>query len=100
MDGIALTSSYTWTEAMALGVTRGQIRADGIPISRGLYVSRSADLDLHTLCRAWARVLPPDAAFGFRTAVALHGAGAGGRSPIHVVLRPRSVLPQRVGLRV
>jgi very-short-patch-repair endonuclease len=100
MDGIPLSSSYMWTQARALGVTRGQIRADGIPISRGLYLSRSADRDLHTLCRAWMRVLPPDAAFGFSTAAALHGAGAGGRTPVHVVLRPRSVLPQRTGLRV
>jgi hypothetical protein len=100
MDGIPLNISYTWTEARALGVTRGQIRGDGIPISRGLYVSQSAEQDLATLCRAWTRVLPSDAAFGFDTAVALHGAGAGDRSPVHVVLRPRSVLPQRSGIRV
>jgi hypothetical protein len=100
MDGIPLNGWYTWTEARALGVTRGQIRSDGIAISRGLYVSQSAEWDLATLCRAWTRVLPSDAAFGFGTAVALHGAGAGFRSPVHVVLRPRSVLPQRSGIRV
>jgi hypothetical protein len=100
VDGIPLSSSYTWTEARALGVTRSQIRIDGLPISRGLYVSQSAEPDLTTLCRAWSRVLPADAAFGFDTAVALHGAGAREGAPVHVVLRPRTVLPQRSGIRV
>jgi hypothetical protein len=98
--GIPLGDSYTWTEARELGVTRAQIRVDGVPVSRGLYVSRSAEPDLVTLCRAWARVLPADAAFGLETAVALHGAGAGGLSPVHVVLQPRPVLPQRPGMQI
>ncbi|MFD2092846.1 hypothetical protein [Blastococcus deserti] len=99
MDGIPLGDSYTWTAARALGVTRGQIRADGVPVARGLYVSRSRDLDLRMRCRAWAGVLPDDAAFGLHTATALLGAGPASQD-VHVVLTPRQVLPQRGGIRV
>jgi hypothetical protein len=100
VDGIPLEPSYTWTAARSLGVTRSQIRADGVRIARGLYVTRSGDLDLAARCRAWAGVLPADAAFGLSTAAVLHGVG--GRLPpeLHVVLRPRRVLPQRAGIRV
>ena len=99
MDGIPLGPSYTWTGARALGVTRSQIRADGVAVARGLYVSRARDLDQAARCEAWARVLPADAAFGLATAAALHGVGPA--SPdVHVVLRPRRVLPQRAGIRV
>jgi hypothetical protein len=100
MDGIPLSTSYTWTEATALGVTRGQIAADGVAIARGLYVSRAVDLDLAARCRAWARVLPADAAFGLHTAAALSGALTDVHSGVHVVLRPRPVLPQRSGVTV
>lgn len=51
-------------------------------------------------CRAWARVLPPDAAFGLGTAVALLGAGTPRGDTVHVVLRPRRVLPQHSGITV
>jgi hypothetical protein len=100
VDGIPLEFSYTWTEARTLGVTRSQIGADGVRIARGLYVSSSGDLDLATHCRAWARILPADAAFGLSTAVALHGLGGHASSEVQIVLGPRRVLPQRSGIRV
>ena len=99
MDGIPLDETYTWSTARAGGVTRSQIRIDGIRIARGLYVSRSAELDLRARCRAWAQVLPRDAAFGLGTAVALLDAGAA-PSPVHVVVSPRRVVPQRSGITV
>jgi hypothetical protein len=100
VEGIPLEPSYTWTGARALGVTRAQIRDDGVEIGRGLYVSRSADVDLRARCEAWAKVLPADAAFGLTTAVALYGLGDEPCGDLHVVLRPRRVLPQRAGVRV
>ncbi|WP_324277511.1 DUF559 domain-containing protein [Blastococcus brunescens] len=100
MDGIPLDESYTWAEARALGVTRRQISSDGVRLNRGLYVSRSAALDLPTRCRAWRRVLPADAAFGLHTASALYGCAASRAEDVHVVLTPRHVLPQHAGLRV
>ena len=99
MDGIPLDESYTWSEARARGVTRGQIRADGVPLARGLYLSGAAEFDLVGRCRAWTRVLPADAAFALGTAAALHGAAAPG-DEIHVALLPRRVLPQRTGITV
>ena len=100
MDGIPLDETYTWSTARARGVTRAQIRSDGVPIARGLYVSRSAELDLRTRCRAWAQVLPQDAAFGLGTAVALLDAGAAASTPLDVVVPPRRVVPQRSGITV
>ena len=100
MDGIPLEPAYTWTEARARGVTRRQIRSDGVALSRGLYLSGAMDPDLALRCRAWAKVLPADAAFGLGTAAVLHGAADGEPPTVHVVMTPRRVLPQRPGLTV
>jgi hypothetical protein len=100
MDGVPLGHSYTSRDACARGATRRQVRSDGVRLSRGLYVSRAVDLDLVLRCRAWARVLPSDAAFGLGTAVQLFGGPVPEPEPVHVVLRPRRVLPQRADLAV
>jgi hypothetical protein len=100
MDGIPLDGVYTWRQARDLGVTRAQIRHDGLPIARGLFVSRALVPDLATTCHAWARRLPGDAAFGMETAAALLGAPCPERGEIHVVLTPRRVLPQFGGITV
>ncbi|TKJ16663.1 hypothetical protein [Blastococcus sp. CCUG 61487] len=100
MDGIRLDGVYTWRQARSLGVTRTQIRDDGRPVARGLYVSRALEPDLATRCRAWALRLPDDAAFGLGTAAALVGAPVPTRGGVHVVLTPRRVLPQHSGLSV
>jgi hypothetical protein len=100
MDAIPLGASYTWSEARRLGVTRGQIRADGVELSRGLYLSSAVEPELTARCHAWAKVLPADAAFGFRTAAVLHGVSDSEPASVHAVMRPRRVLPQRPGLTV
>jgi hypothetical protein len=100
MDDIRLGPRYTWRSARALGVTRGQIALDGIPLARGLYVSRSTTTDLAERCRAWALVLPHDAAFSHRTAAAILGAPIEAPTEPHVSLTPRRVLPQWAGLAV
>lgn len=100
MDGIPLDVTYTWTEARALGVTRRQIADDGVILGRGLYVSRSVDLTLEMRCRAWSSRLPDDAAFGLGTAAAFYGVSDAEPEVLHVVLRPRRVLPQHSELTV
>jgi len=100
MDGIPLGASYTRKEARSRGVTRGQIALDGLPIARGLYVSRAFPPTLAVRCRAWTRLLPPDAAFGLETAAALLGAALPPPPAVQIVLRPRPVLPRRAGLQV
>jgi hypothetical protein len=100
MDGISLGPRYTWRSARALGVTRGQIALDGIPLARGLYLSRSTPDDLAERCRAWALVLPLDATFSHRTAAVLLGSPIACPSSPHVSLTPRRVLPQHTGLAV
>jgi very-short-patch-repair endonuclease len=100
MDGIQLDGTYTWRQARDLGATRSQIRTDGQPIARGLFVSRAMELDLATSCRAWSARLPDDAAFGLETAAALLGAPCPARAGIQTVLTPRRVLPQFSGITV
>ena len=101
MDRIPLATSYTWHEARTKGVTRRQVEQDGVRLGQGLYLSRVADPTLVTRCRAWARLLPADAAFGLQTAAQLLGAPlADPRRPVQVVLRPRPVPPRRRGLEV
>jgi hypothetical protein len=100
MDGIPLDESYTAREARDAGATRRQIRQDGVPLARGLYVSCAVSPTLLTRCRAWTRLLPPDTAFGAETAGALLGAPVDPPAEMQVVLRPRPVLPRRRGLSV
>jgi hypothetical protein len=100
MEGIPLGHAYTWTEARASGVSRRQILLDGVELSRGLYLSSAVEPDLRQRCRAWAKVLPPDSAFGLDTAAALYGVADREPETIHAVMRPRRVLPQRAGLTV
>lgn len=100
MDDAYLGPMYTWQEAREAGARRTQVAADGVRVSRGLYLSRAVEPTLVMRCRAWARLLPWDAAFGLETAAALLGAPVEPPDQIQVVLRPRPVLPQRRGLSV
>jgi Protein of unknown function (DUF559) len=100
MDDAELNPIYTWREARDLGARRRQVAADGIRVSQGLYLSRSVAPSLLARCRAWTRLLPPDSAFGLQTATELLGVPVATSPDVHVVLRPRRVLPQRRGLVV
>jgi hypothetical protein len=100
MDDAHLRPLYTWREARDAGARRAQVAADGLRVTRGLYLSRAVSPTLVVRCRAWTRLLPPDAAFGLETAAALLGAPLAPPDDVHVVLRPRPVLPQRRGLAV
>jgi hypothetical protein len=95
VDGIRLGSSYTWASARAAGVTRRQIERDGLRLGRGLYLSAATEPTLLELCRAWARVLPPSAAFGGTTAAALFGTPVAAPRRLTVVLPPDVVVPAR-----
>jgi hypothetical protein len=100
MDSIPLGPAYTWQEARARGATRRQILQDGVPVARGAYASSAVPDTLLVRCRAWAKLLPADAAFGLETAAALMGAPVSPPRNVQIVLRPRPVLPQRRGLDV
>jgi hypothetical protein len=105
MDDVELDPAYLWTEARAAGARRRQLVAAGERVSRGLYLSHAEEATLATRCRAWARILPSDAAFGMETAARLLGlptpwVAPSGPQNVDVVLRPRRVLPQRRGLTV
>lgn len=100
MEDVDLGLIYTWATARARGARRRQITTDGMRLSRGLYLSSVVEPTLAARCRAWAHLLPPDAAFGLVTAAELWGAPVAPSPSMHVVVRPRSVLPQRRGLTV
>lgn len=100
MDWIPLDPQYTARGARRAGVTRRQIARDGVPMARGVYVSRSAELDLLTRCRAWVLVLPEDTAFSHATAAELLDAPVVPSPLPHVALTPRRVLPQWTGVVV
>ena len=69
-------------------------------ISHGLYLVDANPGQLDRRCRALACVLPADAAFSHWTAAALLGVPTRNCPVVHVVLAPRSVLPQRSELVV
>lgn len=69
-------------------------------IAQGLYLVEDVPRTLGRQCRALLRVLPPDSAFSHWTAAALLGLPSRNTAKLHVILAPRSVLPQRTELVV
>jgi hypothetical protein len=100
MADVELGSIYTWQDARARGARRRQIRADGLRVSRGLYLSSAVAPTLADRCRAWSSLLPSGSAFGLETAAELYGLPTHGSPDVHAVLPPQRVPPQRRGLRV
>ena len=100
MDGHELGTCYTWTAARAAGLTRAELRDDGVRVTRGAYVSRAVPLTIATACRSAGRVLPDGAAFSHLTAAALLGAPVRHAWPLEVIVPPSAVRPQRRRIRV
>ncbi len=69
-------------------------------IGQGLYLVEDAPLTLSRQCRAVLTALPADSAFSHWTAAWLLGLPSRDTAKLHVILAPRSVLPQRQELIV
>jgi hypothetical protein len=95
VDETPLGSSYTWSDALAVGLSRRQVDRDGRRLGHGLYLSCAAEPTLVELCRAWARVLPAAATFGGTTAAFLLGAPLSEPPRLTVVVPPGIVVPAR-----
>ena len=100
MGAHELGTSYTWTTAIAAGLTRADIRDDGVRVTRGAYVSQAVPLTLRNACRAAFQVLPAGAVFSHLTAAALLGAPVSHDWPLRVIVPPGAVRPQRRKVRV
>ncbi|MET0763649.1 MAG: hypothetical protein ABWY29_02210 [Blastococcus sp.] len=100
MDARELGTSYTRSAAIAAGLTRAGIRDDGVRVTRGAYTSRAVPLTLRNACRAAVQVLPAGSVFSHATAAALLGAPVSHGWPLHVVVPPGAVRPQRRRVRV
>ncbi|RBY79434.1 hypothetical protein DQ239_05530 [Blastococcus sp. TF02-09] len=90
---------YTHVQAHAAGLTRAQLRDDGVRVTRGAYVSRAVPLALENACAAASAVLPPGAAFSHRTAAALLGAPVRPDWPLAVSVPPGAPRPERARIR-
>lgn len=95
-----LAPFYTWQDAQQAGLTRAQLRDDGVRVTRGSYVSRAQPLTLDAACHAVARVLSDEAAFSHLTAAALWGAPVSTSGPLQVVVPRGVVRPRRRRLSV
>ena len=100
MERHLLEPSYTRAEALAAGLTRAQLRDDGVRVSRGAYVSRSVPLTVGTAAAALVPVLPRGAVFSHSTAAALLGAPVRHEWPLHVTVPPGAYRPRRRQLTV
>lgn len=87
MDAHELRTTYTWPAAIAAGLTRADIRDDGVRVTRGAYAPRAVPLTLRNACRAAAQVLPAGTVFSHLTAAALLGAPVPHDWPLRVVVR-------------
>ena len=99
MDSVELSVVYTRDQAFQAGMTRAQLRDDGVRVTRGAYVSRAVPLTLETACRAAHAVLPPTATFSHQTAAALLGAPVVRAWPLHVTVPSGTPRPQRMRVR-
>jgi hypothetical protein len=90
-----LTPTYTVYAARAAGLTRAQLRDDGVRVSRGAYVSRAVPLTVGAAARSLTPLLPPGAVFSHDTAAALLGAPVPPSWPVHVTVPPGSHRPRR-----
>jgi hypothetical protein len=95
-----LSPTYTVHEARAAGLTRAQLRDDGVRVTRGAYVSRAVPLTPLTAARAVTPLLPERAAFSHSTAAALLGAPVPHALPLQVAVPPGAPRPRRRGVRV
>ncbi|MCZ2837456.1 DUF559 domain-containing protein [Modestobacter sp. VKM Ac-2985] len=100
MSTVELPPTYTRQDARSAGLTRAQLRDDGVRVSRGAYVSQAQPLTVHAMCRSLVAVLPDAAAFSHATAAGLLGAPVRETRPLHVVVPPGSPRPRRRGLQV
>jgi len=92
---------FTMASARALGMTRAQLRGPRyLRLAHDLVVRLDDALDEAERLQLLARALPADAAYSHGTAAALQGAPIDLPPRPHVVLTPRSVLPQHAGLVV
>jgi hypothetical protein len=91
---------YSRSQAQAAGLSRGELRDDGVRVSRGVYVSRALPLTVHAMCQALVSVLPDTAAFSHHTAAGLLGAPVRHVRPPQVAVPPGAPRPRRRGLQV
>ena len=69
-------------------------------IAQGVYLVDDSPLTLGRQCRALLPALPKDSAYSHWTAASLLGLPSRNTAKLHVILAPRSVLPQRAELVV
>jgi hypothetical protein len=100
VDRHELATTYTWHAAVSAGLTRAELRSDGVRVTRGAYVSRAVPLTVLNACLAAGQVLPRSAVFSHLTAAALLGAAVPHAWPLHVSLPPGVTRPQRRRVQV
>jgi len=99
MSSAELPPVYTRARALAAGLTRTQLRDDGVRVTRGAYASRAVPLSLTTACTTALLVLPTAAVFSHATAAALLGAPVPPAWPLAVSVPPGSPRPARARIR-
>ena len=100
MDRRELGTTYTREVAHAGGMTRAQLRHDGVRVTRGAYVSRAVPLTIQNAARAALAVLPQHAVLSHRTAAVLLGAPVPVSWPLEITVRPGDYRPRRRQVRV
>ena len=100
MGGREIGTTYTREAAFAAGLTRAQLRDDGVRVSRGAYVSRAVPLTIHNVALAALAVLPEQAVLSHRTAAVLLGAPVPVGWPLEITVRPGDYRPRRRRVRV
>lgn len=91
---------YTRAAADAAGMTRAQLRDDGVRVTRGAFVSRSVPLTTANATRAALAVLPEGAVASHTTAAVLLGAPLRPAWPLEFAVHPGVPRARRQRVRV
>ncbi len=94
-----LAPTYTWDDARAAGLTRAQLRDDGVRVTRGAYVSRSLTLTVGAAARAALAVFPAGTVASHSTAAVLLGAPVLPGWPLEFAVPPHVSPPRRRRIR-
>jgi hypothetical protein len=100
VDRRELGTTYTRAAAVTAGMTRAQLRDDGVRVTRGAYVSRAVPLSIRNAALAALEVLPPHAVLSHRTAAVLLGAPVPASWPLEIIVPPGDYRPRRKRMRV
>jgi hypothetical protein len=91
---------YTLTAARSVGMTRAQLRDDGVRVTRGAYVSSAVPLSVASAAQAALVIMPSGTVASHESAAVLLGAPVPAQWPLSFSVPPGRARPRRQRIRI